>query len=109
MRWRKQALPLLALDLALVLLAWWLAFWLRFNLDVPPEFAALAWRSGLWTLPSFAFALQVAGWLITAGTTLFGAPFWFDLLQRAVQLRGTGAKPQAAPANVKDNTAASMP
>lgn len=59
----------------------------------------------LWTLPigwsTFpprldpAFALQVAGWLITAGTTLFGAPFWFDLLQRAVQLRGTGAKPQA--------------
>lgn len=59
----------------------------------------------LWTMPigwsSFpprldpAFALQVAGWLITAGTTLFGAPFWFDLLQRAVQLRGTGAKPQA--------------
>lgn len=44
-----------------------------------------------------AFALQVAGWLITAGTTLFGAPFWFDLLQRAVQLRGTGAKPQAQP------------
>jgi hypothetical protein len=62
----------------------------------------------LWSMPigwsSFpprldsAFALQVAGWLITAGTTLFGAPFWFDLLQRAVQLRGTGAKPQAQPA-----------
>ena len=57
----------------------------------------------LWTLPigwqSFpplldsAFALQVAGWLMTAATTLFGAPFWFDLLQRAVQLRGTGARP----------------
>ncbi len=61
----------------------------------------------LWAMPigwsSFpprldsAFALQVAGWLITAGTTLFGAPFWFDLLQRAVQLRGTGAKPQPQP------------
>lgn len=61
----------------------------------------------LWTMPigwgSFppqlntAFALQVAGWLITAGTTLFGAPFWFDLLQRAIQLRGTGAKPQSPP------------
>lgn len=61
----------------------------------------------LWTMPigwsSFpprldsAFGLQVAGWLITAGTTLFGAPFWFDLLQRAVQLRGTGAKPQPQP------------
>jgi hypothetical protein len=40
-----------------------------------------------------SFALQVAGWLVTASTTLFGAPFWFDLLQRAVQMRGTGAKP----------------
>ncbi|SFC72331.1 hypothetical protein [Massilia yuzhufengensis] len=58
----------------------------------------------LWELPigwttfppvfDTAFALQVAGWFITAGTTLFGAPFWFDLLQRAVQLRSTGAKPQ---------------
>jgi hypothetical protein len=57
----------------------------------------------LWALPigwtSFppvlngAFALQVAGWLITASTTMFGAPFWFDLLQRAVQMRGTGSKP----------------
>jgi hypothetical protein len=31
--------------------------------------------------------------MITAATTLFGAPFWFDLLQRAVQMRGTGSKP----------------
>ena len=68
----------------------------------------------LWALPigwstfppqlDSAFALQVAGWLITAGTTLFGAPFWFDLLQRAVQLRGTGAKPQPTP--VKENVPA---
>jgi hypothetical protein len=41
-----------------------------------------------------AFVLQVAGWLMTAATTLFGAPFWFDLLQRAVQMRGTGSKPE---------------
>jgi len=64
----------------------------------------------LWALPigweSFppvldaAFALQAAGWLITASTTLFGAPFWFDLLQRAVQLRGTGARPQERPATL---------
>jgi hypothetical protein len=40
-----------------------------------------------------AFALQIAGWLITASTTLFGAPFWFDILQRAINLRSTGAKP----------------
>lgn len=40
-----------------------------------------------------AFALQAAGWCVTAATTLFGAPFWFDLLQRAVQLRSTGTRP----------------
>jgi hypothetical protein len=32
----------------------------------------------------------IFGWLITAVATLFGAPFWFDTLQRFVQLRGTG-------------------
>lgn len=39
--------------------------------------------------------LVLAGWLVTASSALFGAPFWFDLLQRLVQLRGTGAKPGA--------------
>lgn len=36
------------------------------------------------------FAAMVLGWLITAFATLFGASFWFDTLQRFVQLRGTG-------------------
>jgi len=57
----------------------------------------------LWSLPigwsSFPprfdqrFLIQCAGWLVTASTALFGAPFWFDLLQRTVQMRGTGATP----------------
>ncbi|PWF45402.1 hypothetical protein [Massilia glaciei] len=40
------------------------------------------------------FLLMVAGWMLTASTALFGAPFWFDLMQRTVQLRGAGAKPE---------------
>ncbi|MGX4643177.1 hypothetical protein [Massilia sp. SYSU DXS3249] len=59
-----------------------------------------------------AFALQAAGWIVTAATTLFGAPFWFDLLQRAVQLRGTGARPDDAvrtQAAVEVRTGAAMP
>ena len=39
------------------------------------------------------FFAQFIGWLITASATLFGAPFWFDLLQQLIRLRGTGAKP----------------
>jgi hypothetical protein len=48
-----------------------------------------------------AFALQVVGWMLTASTALFGAPFWFDLLQRTMQLRGTGSKPDEKPAPAK--------
>jgi hypothetical protein len=33
-----------------------------------------------------------AGWLISAVATLFGAPFWFDALQKFVQIRGAGSK-----------------
>jgi hypothetical protein len=43
------------------------------------------------------FALQVAGWFVTAATALFGAPFWFDLMQRVVRMRATGAKPEEVP------------
>jgi hypothetical protein len=32
----------------------------------------------------------IPGWFISAIAALFGAPFWFDTLQRFVQLRGTG-------------------
>lgn len=52
------------------------------------------------------FALQAAGWLVTACTTLFGAPFWFDLLQRAVNLRGTGARPASSRHTVEATVAA---
>ncbi len=43
MPFRKHTLAVLAADLLLVGLAWGIAFWLRFNLDVPPEFAQMAW------------------------------------------------------------------
>jgi len=47
------------------------------------------------------FALQVSGWLLTASTTLFGAPFWFDLMQRLVRMRNTGNKPEEMPAGLR--------
>ena len=38
----------------------------------------------------------VGGWFVTATAAVFGAPFWFDLLQKLIQVRGTGTKPAAA-------------
>jgi hypothetical protein len=74
--------------------------------DVPGQLdrdtlnALLALPIGWTTFPptfDAGFALQVAGWLVTASTALFGAPFWFDMMQRVVRVRGTGAKPEEMP------------
>ncbi len=46
-----------------------------------------------WQKPFNVEITSVTGWLITASATLFGAPFWFDLLQNLIRIRGTGAKP----------------
>lgn len=53
--------------------------------DQTPEFSMLT-RADTWVM--------FAGWLVTASSALFGAPFWFDLLQRLARLRGTGKKPE---------------
>ena len=61
MQLRRHTLPLLGIDLLLVALAWWAAFWLRFNLDIPAEFAVLAFESTPWVLAAFAVGLLSTG------------------------------------------------
>ncbi|HKB53415.1 MAG TPA: nucleoside-diphosphate sugar epimerase/dehydratase, partial [Ramlibacter sp.] len=60
MRLRRDPLLLLGVDLALVLLAGWGAFWLRFNFDVPPEYARLAALATPWSLGGYALALVLS-------------------------------------------------
>jgi hypothetical protein len=48
---------------------------------------------GLGEDPGWWFT-SVLGWLITAGATLFGAPFWYDTLQHFVRLKGSGPSPE---------------
>ena len=52
----------LPIDLALVAIAWWLAFWLRFNLDTPDEFQTMM----LQTLPAplLAYGASLLGWRV---------------------------------------------
>ena len=62
MLFRKHTLGVLAADLLLALVAWQVAFWLRFNLDVPPEFAQMAWTTAPLALAVYGltlFALRV--------------------------------------------------
>ena len=43
--------------------------------------------------PGWGWLSKLVGWCITAGATLFGAPFWFDALQSIVRLKGSGPSP----------------
>ena len=61
MQLRRHTLPFLVIDLLLVGLAWWAAFWLRFNLDIPAEFTRLAFQSTPWALAAFALGLLSTG------------------------------------------------
>jgi hypothetical protein len=48
-----------------------------------------------WPLKSDeTLGIAFVGWLITALSTLFGAPFWFDLLQTVIRLKGSGPSPK---------------
>ncbi len=58
MLFRKHTLAVLAADLLLVAIAWGIAFWLRFNLEVPPEFAQLAWATLLLPLVLYGVTLS---------------------------------------------------
>lgn len=48
---------------------------------------------GQGALPWTWYASKVAGWLITICAASLGAPFWFDMLSRVANIRGTGPKP----------------
>ncbi|MBS0027669.1 hypothetical protein ACTJJ0_03305 [Chitinophaga sp. 22321] len=49
---------------------------------------------------------KIFGWLLTALAISLGAPFWFDLLNKLIQLRSTGPKPDTTsdPAIVKETS-----
>lgn len=50
----------LGVDALLLLLAWWLAFWLRFNLDIPGEFVVLALDTSVWAVLLYVLGLWLA-------------------------------------------------
>lgn len=52
----------LPVDLALVAVAWWLAFWLRFNLDTPDEFHTMMRQTLPW--PLLAYGASLLGWRV---------------------------------------------
>jgi hypothetical protein len=66
--------------------------------DWPGESRPVSWVWGSWIWFGIT---KLGGWLATALALSLGAPFWFDLLSKFVNLRGAGVKPsrQDAKAN----------
>lgn len=65
-------------------------------------FGASCPAGNLWQL-----LMRLTGWLITGLAVSLGAPFWFDLLQRFVSLRGAGRGPRVQPQTGRARTASS--
>lgn len=53
-----------------------------------------------------SWSLHILGWLITALMISMGAPFWFDLLKKLINIRSAGVRPQTSNNSGKDEKAA---
>lgn len=58
-----------------------------------PKVGLLCDVAGNWSASEWVSA--ILGWLTTALLASLGAPFWFELLGRLVNLRGVGGKPES--------------
>lgn len=63
------------------------------GLDQLEPLYLIGWSRGPAPEDPSSWLVAAASWLIVAGASLFGASFWFDLLQRLVRIRGAGARP----------------
>jgi hypothetical protein len=49
--------------------------------------------------PIFKVLIMIGGWFISGIAIAMGAPFWFDLLSKVMNVRNTGKKGKQAPKN----------
>lgn len=56
-----RTLLAIAHDLTAVAVAWLLAFWLRFNLELPEPYHEQAWQSVHWVVPLYALFFLISG------------------------------------------------
>jgi hypothetical protein len=54
----------------------------------------IGWVKGPMPHDPQSWLIALASWIIVASASLFGASFWFDVLQRLTRLKGTGPEPE---------------
>jgi hypothetical protein len=63
---------------------------------------AIGWNSYNFPKHWTGWLLIALGWFLTSLAICLGAPFWFDILNKCMNLRGTGPKPGTAPNTEQD-------
>jgi hypothetical protein len=53
----------------------------------------IGWEKGNRPCSAWDITTKITGWLLTSLALMLGAPFWFDLLNKAVNLRSVGKRP----------------
>jgi hypothetical protein len=66
--------------------------------DLRLHFTTLGWWGGLKDI----FQRHFVGWMLTAFAGTLGAPFWFDLLNRFINIRSAGKAPEEKPKDPKE-------
>jgi hypothetical protein len=57
----------------------------------------LGWKNVQWSeVTWYDVLIKLLGWTVTALAVSLGAPFWFDLLRKLVNIRSSGKKPEEA-------------
>lgn len=62
-----------------------------------------------YVLSNFYKGRRPLGYLLLAFAICLGAPFWFDLLQKLIKIRGSGKKEETGDGNTASNTPTSTP
>jgi hypothetical protein len=52
----------------------------------------------------FDWIIRICGWIITAFAVTLGAPFWFDLLNKFINIRSSGIKPKGSEEEKKEGS-----
>ena len=63
--------------------------------------ADIGWPEGsdFFGLPNSEKVLKILGWALSTIAAIFGAPFWFDLLKKSLNMRNAGQKPELGQAS----------
>ena len=67
--------------------------------------SVLGWKTNTMPADTLGWLERILGWTLTMIAVSLGAPFWFDILNKLVNIRNAGNKPATSDTEPKPGTA----